>query len=262
VVTQGEPQWQVPNAGLTPWTVSTMSRAFGSHLFVAGFGGLCIGAFAHGGDKSQPGGGSAADALFSPIALVIALVGMGAVVAYHFMRASTLEGTDEWIRRLKPAPQVKIALAEIVHLTRTRPLKVRNQYGATREAQTLGFTITTADGRSLAVPEAAVYRQPRLLQFYEAAFATALRAVSQLLAASQPLMAGDVALYRDRLAWRSGLAIPLSEIGLVSVRIGQRADVYVFDRAGRNPGVLPDDEMLLQSLRLLGVPVETKRVAV
>jgi hypothetical protein len=248
-----------PHAALAaqPWRVSTLTRSLGMQLFIGCFAALAVGAMIHGGDPNQEGGGAASDALFSPLALLLALGVAAIVLAVNYSNAGVLEGGGDWLRRVTPAPPVQIGMSEIVHVSRTRGLKVRNRNtGAVREARTLSFKVTAADGRSISVPEAAVFRQPRLLQFYDAAMETAFAAVGQQLAAGTPLVSGDVSLYVDQLVFGNGARIPLRDIAAIQVVVGESAVVRVIDRSGRQVVNLPDDQLLLSALGALGVRID------
>jgi hypothetical protein len=250
-----------PALAVQPWRVSTVTRSLGAQLFVGVFAAMCIGAFAYTPDRTY-GEPSAADALFSPLAMLLGLGVAAIVLAINYSNAGVLEGEAGWIRRVKPAPPVQIGISEIVHVSRTRGLKVRNlNSGAVREARTLSFKVTAADGRTISVPEAAVFRQPKLLQFYDSAMQTAFAAVGQQLAAGTPLVSGDVSLYLDQLVFKSGARIPLRDIAAIQVVVGASAVVRVIDRAGRPAANLPDDQLLLSALAALGVRVDEQTAA-
>jgi hypothetical protein len=260
-----EPPHQPPQApahpaqGDRPWRVSTLTRSLGAQLFVGCFAALCIGAFAFPPKDTGYGEPSAADALFQPVSMLLALGVAALLLVVNYMNAGTLEGTTSWIRRIKPAPQTRIAVDEVVYVSRTRPLRVRNKYGAESEASTLSFTLETADGRSIRVPEAAVHRQPRLLQLFEAAMQRAFIVVGDNLSRGVPLVVGDVSLYHDRIALKTGVVIPLRDLARVQVTIGASALVHAIDHSGRVVASLPDDALMQRALLALGVAVDERR---
>lgn len=249
-----------PGVDDRPWRVSTLTRTLGAQLFVGCFAALCIGAFAFPPKDTGYGEPSAADALFQPVSILLALGVAGIVLAINYANAGTLEGTTTWLRRVKPLPQTRISVDEVVYVSRTRPLRVRNKYGHETEQSTLSFTLRTADGRSIQVPESAVHRQPRLLQLFEAAMQQAFMAVGDNLSRGVPLTVGDISLFHDRIALRSGAVIPLRDLSRIQVTIGESALVHAIDRSGRVVAVLPDDALVLQALKALGVPLDEQRV--
>lgn len=242
-----------------PWRVSTLTRSLGAQLFVGCFAALCVGAFAFPPADTGYGKPSAADALLQPVSILLALGVAAVVLAFNYARAGVLEGTTTWLRRIKPLPGTRISVDEVAYVSRTRPLRVRNKYGHESEARTLSFTLRTADGRSITVPESAVHRQPRLLQLFDAAMQQAFMATGDNLSRGVPLVVGDVSLYHDRLALRSGAVFPLRDLARVQVTIGESALVHAIDRSGRAVASLPDDALLLRALTALGVPLDEQR---
>jgi hypothetical protein len=248
-----------PGVDDRPWRVSTLTRTLGAQLFVGCFAALCIGALGFPPADTGYGKPSAGDALFQPLSVLLALGAAGIVLAFNYARAGTLEGTTTWLRRLKPLPQTRISVDEVVYVSRTRPLRVRNKYGHESEQRTLSFTVVAADGRAISIPESAVHRQPRLLQLFDAAMQHAFMVVGESLSRGQPLVVGDVSLFHDRIALRSGAVLPLRELVRIQVTIGESALVHAIDRSGRVVASLPDDALLLRALPALGVPLDEQR---
>jgi len=247
---------------MTPeWRVSTISRRLGAAIAFAAGGGLVLGALVHGGDPHKKGGGPATDALFSPLSLGIAAGAVAITVALLWIASARLEGGATWLRRVRPAPPVTIGVGEVVHVTRTRPKLMGLRGRPMKEVAQLSFTVRTADGRSIVVGEAGVMREPRLLQVYEAAMASAIEATLRGLAAGQPYQVNDLSLDGRRLVWRSGAAITLPEIAMVVVEVGTSAEVSIVDRMQRPGALLPDDELLLRVLARLGIPIHLRRAS-
>jgi hypothetical protein len=238
------------------WTVSTLPRALGIKVAAAAVAAMIVGALAHGGDRTQPGGGSASAALLSPLALAFAAAAAAVTFTIMWLKSARLEGGVNWIRRLRPAPHITIQIDEVVHVTRTRPRMASNAGGSPVQVGALAFTLRAADGRTIRVGEGGVMREPQLPQIYEAAMARVVAATLSGLEVGEPYVAGEVTLDGRTLTGRTGGTLALADIAVVIVEIGTTVEVSIVDRMQRPGPALPDDELLLRMLAQLGIAIE------
>ena len=241
-----------------------MMRHVWAILFFAGLGGFFL-AVEIGGYTKKHGMDDApdpavADLLGKPLVLAGIAIAIAAAYAIVWALSAKLEGGADWIGRLRPKP-TQIHVSEAVRVKRWRGAKSKQTSATVSE---MAFSIETADGRKIHVSEAGVHRRPKeLMPLYEQALAAAITHAGQALSAGHPLQVdGYTTVFHDRFENPfTKTTVLFRDVAFVLVQIGTRANVGAYTAQGKRIRELPDDQMMLLMLPMLGVKTETVRVA-